>query len=146
MVKIHFVSRFQSTYFEVPCSCIDISCHMTSPFSRLLHRRRSSPPGLFLVCAVCMDGYARGLRYICTKCSDERRNAVIAVAVVVFVVFIVAIVLGICALTSDKHYLTQRIWTKVKSRFRRVGAHHSLKIVVVSWQITTPVNASMVAA
>lgn len=91
-------------------------------------------------CAVCKDGYARGLGNACLKCSHERRNAVIVVAVVIFVLIVMVIIAGIRSLThpGEEHNLPLcRMMKAAISRFKGARAYQALKIMVVSWQIVT---------
>lgn len=95
-----------------------------------------------------MDRYARGLGYLCMKCSEGRRGAFIAVAVVIFVVLGAAaifLVVSIRNSTSDNEAVvskTERVLKRVRLRLRRVRAYQSMKIIVVSWQIITQASIS----
>lgn len=96
-------------------------------------------------CAVCTDGYARGLGNLCLKCSEERRSGVIALASVFIVVIVAAIVTHIPSLAFDTEagsFLPRRVLEMARSRFKGARMYQAFKIVVVSWQIVTQVSST----
>ena len=92
-----------------------------------------------------MDGYARGLGYLCTECSDERRGALIAAVVVIVVLVVVAVMMGVHSFASDTRRATSQP-CGCGGRFRRMAVHQSLKIMVVSWQIVTQASTCVAPA
>lgn len=81
-----------------------------------------------LVCAVCIDGYARGLGYTCLECSERRRVVAIAITVVILVIIIIIIILR----SFENRFSSQSL-----ARLRTAKAFQALKIIFVVWQIVT---------
>lgn len=98
------------------------------------------------VCAVCADGYARGVGYTCTQCSGSRRTVTITV-VLALLVAAMLITVVVCAksaecsvaektMTTTTSLFCGRLRTSL-SRFECTKASQALKIVIVAWQIVT---------
>lgn len=100
------------------------------------------------VCAVCAGGYTAGLSYTCSKCSADRRNAVIASAgVLLFAVAVAAIALGVKLLRrsgardTQERRLPSRTTEILQTCFKRIMGSPALKIVIVAWQIVSQASA-----
>lgn len=100
------------------------------------------------VCAVCAGGYTAGLSYTCSKCSADRRHAVIASAgVLLFAVAVAAVALGVKHLRRSGARETQerrppsRTMKILQSCFKRIMGSPALKIVIVAWQIVSQASA-----
>ncbi|CAN0030927.1 unnamed protein product [Scytosiphon promiscuus] len=89
-------------------------------------------------CAVCSEGYTRGLGYTCSECNIYRRNWTIGVALVLFAVAVVVGVFGVRYLNSSAK---QPAGGRIQSRFERSTIGQGLKIVIVSWQIVSQFSA-----
>lgn len=95
-------------------------------------------------CAVCEEGYAPGLSFSCSSCSDEGNRALRVFVAAVIVVLVVAV--GIAVLV-DLTTVRAKPGRKdcCAAGFRRLQGSirfQSLKIAVVTWQIITQVTCS----
>ncbi|CAN0299763.1 unnamed protein product, partial [Pylaiella littoralis] len=89
-------------------------------------------------CAVCAEGYTRGVGYTCSKCDAGRRDWTIGVALVLAAVAVVVAALGVRCLGASVERAAR--WT-IRTRFERSTASQGLKIVIVSWQIVSQFSA-----
>ena len=91
---------------------------------------------------MCEEGYAPGVAFSCSSCSDGRSLIATAVALsLVAVALVVAIILDLTAVVAVAASPTSR--NGCGAGYRRLKAaipFQSLKIVVVSWQIITQVS------
>ena len=99
-----------------------------------------SPSTAFLTsmttdCSVCSKDYSPVLRRTCSKCSDSKVGIVLAI-----VLGTLGTALGVIValhLLSEEKEGTGR---GIVDRIMRIIPFHTLKIVVVAWQILTQVN------
>ncbi|CAN0218885.1 unnamed protein product [Ectocarpus sp. 4 AP-2014] len=89
-------------------------------------------------CAVCAEGYTRGVGYTCSRCDAGRRNWTIGVALVLVAVAVVTGALGVRYLGSSAE---RAVGWRIRSRFERSTVSQGLKIVIVSWQIVSQFSA-----
>lgn len=112
------------------------------PASFVLSSSVALPP----VCAVCIDGYARGMGHTCSKCTSRHRTAGATIAAVVVMVLIAAVALRLrssasfCTEANTERPASSRGLHRAWPRFRMARPFQALKIVFVSWQIITQVG------
>ena len=86
-------------------------------------------------CAVCSEEYWKGSSYTCTKCSDNvwRKTAAAVAAVITIII----------AFATLKYMVSvggERAKGGITARLIRLVPLHSVKIIIVAWQILTQVN------
>lgn len=113
-------------------TAISVTLLRTSTYSSSLFASRSPST----VCAVCAEGYTRGVGYTCSECNGHRRNCTIGVALVLFAIAVAVGVFGVRYLGSSDEYPPGG---RFQSRFSRSAVGQGLKIVIVSWQIVSQV-------
>ena len=89
-------------------------------------------------CSVCSKNYASSFGFTCNKCPDNTAGGIALAVILAFVV-----VFGFVALVS--HLVSGRMGRADKgivSRLARYVPLHSIKIVIVVWQIITQVSSS----
>lgn len=88
-------------------------------------------------CAICSEGYTESLAYSCEECSDS--GAGIAITVIVgFVVAVLSVGTLIFMLSGEDNKPARGRRGVVFSWMRRL---HSLKIIIIVWQILTQVKS-----
>lgn len=87
-------------------------------------------------CSVCTENYVTGLGYTCEKCTISRTGS-IALAVILSVLCIVAGASIIMFLVERKTEGTRRGVVVLVTRYIPT---HSVKIIIVVWQILTQVG------
>ena len=102
--------------------------------------RDRSPSTPFLLsmiadCSVCSKDYSPGLGRTCTKCSDSKVGIVLAI-VLGALGTAVGVIVTLHVLSEEKEGTGRGIVDRIK----RIIPFHTLKIVVVAWQILTQVN------
>ena len=107
-----------------------VACNMTLPLSYV-------PRRLFADCSVCSKNHVSSLSFTCRECFD---SAVVILTATVFTILVAAVALatfsylvsvkGVDAGRGIMDCVTQRI------------PMHSVKIIIVVWQILTQVRAS----
>lgn len=96
-------------------------------------------------CAVCAEGYAPGLGYVCSECSERRQYVAISIVLASCVILAVGGVLclyfvGVAVTVPGRR--TLRIdFLGLQSRCQTAGITQALKIIVVSLQIVSQVSA-----
>lgn len=96
-------------------------------------------------CAICTDGFSRGLGYTCLKCNMERRYVAIAIAVIIPVGILALVTHGMKMLRSgngQERSFSRRSLARKRSRFMMARTFQALKIIIVSWQIITQVGTT----
>ena len=86
-------------------------------------------------CSVCSKDYSPGLGRTCTKCSDSKVGVVLAI-VLGALGTAVGVIVTLHVLSEEKEGTGRGI----VDRITRIIPFHTLKIVVVAWQILTQVN------
>ena len=99
-----------------------------------------SPSTAFLTsmtadCSVCSKDYSPGLGRTCSKCSDSKVSTVLAI-VLGTLGTAVGVIVALHLLSEKKEGAGRGI----VDRIIRIIPLHTLKIVVVGWQILTQVN------
>ena len=87
-------------------------------------------------CSVCSKRYSGNLGFACNKCSDNAAG-VIALAVTMIIVFLLAFVAFLSYMLSGE---TRGADQSIVARVTRFIPLHSVKIVIVVWQILTQVR------
>ena len=85
-------------------------------------------------CSVCSKNYASSFGFTCNKCSDKTAGGItLAVILALVVLFFVA--------ASATHLISGRMGCDIVSRLARFVPPHSIKIIIVVWQIITKVGS-----
>lgn len=92
--------------------------------------------GSYADCSVCCDGYFPSLGASCNKCSENNSLGLALLAVLGVVVF-AGFVTFLVYMLSGKELSADR---GILARISRIIPLHSLKIVVVVWQILAQVG------
>lgn len=107
----------------------------TAPFVLLKNRIP-----FYTDCSVCSEGYTASLGFVCTKCSDDIAGGITIAAVgsIIFVfVFIAFIIHMLSGMSKDADRgLVARVTSFIPL--------HTVKIIVVVWQIITQVSSNQV--
>ena len=86
-------------------------------------------------CSVCSKDYSPGLGRTCTKCSDSKVGIVLAI-----VLGALGAAVGVIVTTHLLSEMKEGTGRGIVDRITRIIPLHTLKIVVVAWQILTQVN------
>ena len=95
------------------------------------------PTFLFPDCSVCSKTYARGLDFICQRCSDGKKNIAITITVVIMVLIIA---FGLAIFSYLVSAEVGGAGRGIVDRVTRWVPMQSIKIIVVAWQILTQVR------
>lgn len=90
------------------------------------------------VCAVCLEGYAAGSGYTCSKCTGARRGLAIGVGLVLLVLAAIVVAVAVSYLGSpDEESAVEEYLSRRQTQLEGSRVSQGLKIIIVSWQIVS---------